>query len=134
MSKFQGASSIYVASNTVPLCNLEEIKDSVQVEFLPDYVYCLVPSIGSNRGFWKIHKTIPDFAKNIQFWLFLAKLESGDSQCNAKDVKPNGINSVKTSGVKSYGDEYRELTENDKALILSSIKFHNNSQTMLYDL
>ena len=79
---------------------MEEIKDSVQVEFLPDYVYCLVPSIESNRGFWKIHKTIPDFAKNFQFWLFPAKVERGDSEQCAKDVKTDGTNDVKTSGVK----------------------------------
>ena len=32
---------------------------------------------------------------------------------------------VKTSG----GDEYKELTENDKALILNFIKFHNSRKT-----
>ena len=54
---------------------------SVQVEFLENHVYCLLPSIGSNIGSVRIYSQMPDFIKELSFHLFLGKVNLNQDNC-----------------------------------------------------
>lgn len=72
--QFQGASSLYVLSTSIPTLNVT--KNSVQVELLPDHAYCLLPSVNSEIGFWSIFPRKPVFIEDLKFGLFLGKVRS----------------------------------------------------------
>ena len=65
----QGESAIYLFNGASFKPEVSE--KCVQVEFLPDHVYCLLPSIGSTIGFVTMYSTMPEFIKDLDFHLFL---------------------------------------------------------------
>ena len=70
----QGASVIYLVSNTALKPKLVAANESAKFKFLPDHVYCLLPSVSSDTGSWRMYPTMPNFVKNLPFWLFLGKV------------------------------------------------------------
>ena len=46
----------------------------VQVELLPDFVYCLLPSVSPDSGFWGKYDCKPDFIKDLHFVMDLGKV------------------------------------------------------------
>jgi hypothetical protein len=56
------------------LPNPEITEKFVEVEFLKNHVYCLLPSISSDVGFVTLYSGIPGFLKDIFFHLSLGKV------------------------------------------------------------
>ena len=71
--KIQGESSVYLLSqNSLPEPEITE--EFVQVEFLENHVYCLLPSISSDLGSVTLYSSMPGFIKDIFFHLSLGKV------------------------------------------------------------
>ena len=45
------------------------------IEFLPDHVYCFIPSMEINRGNVKIERAIPEFLKEFLYCMEIKKVE-----------------------------------------------------------
>ena len=60
------------------LLSLEEVKpewsQSRQVELVEGYVYCLLPSVGTEDGFARQYPSIPAFLHDLPYHLFLGKV------------------------------------------------------------
>ena len=68
----QGQSSVYLFSTKVP--KPYQSNQRVQVELLPDFVYCLLPSVSPDSGFWGKYDCKPDFIKDLHFVMDLGKV------------------------------------------------------------
>ena len=67
----QEASSVYVLStNEVKL----QWSHSRQVEFEEGYIYCLLPSIGTEQGFARTYTRMPNFVMDLPCHQFLGKV------------------------------------------------------------
>ena len=71
--EIKGESSIYLLSPNDSFKHMVPEK-YVQVEFLENHVYCLLPSIGSSIGSVRIFSRMPEFIKDLSFHLFLGKV------------------------------------------------------------
>ena len=73
---------------SVYLLSLDGVKPewslSRQVEFEEGYVYCLLPSVGTQDGFARLYSSMPGFVRDLPFHQFLGKV-------NVKIIPINNI-------------------------------------------
>ena len=69
--KLQGSTSVYLLSMDAVT---PEWTHSRQVELLEGYVYCLLPSIGSEEGSVTVYKRMPTFISDIPYHHFFGKV------------------------------------------------------------
>ena len=69
--KLQGSTSVYLLSMGAVT---PEWSHSRQVELLEGYVYCLVPSIGVEKGSVTVYKRMPAFIFDLPYHHFIGKV------------------------------------------------------------
>ena len=70
-----GGDSLIYLFNVEPIIP-DLTETTVDIEFLPDHIYCLLPSISSNNGYIALHSSRPAFFNELPFYFCIKKMRA----------------------------------------------------------